>query len=518
MDNFNFNPKLMSKKQSTLKKLGILCLSLFILSACSKDDDNDNGTGNSGAEITSFTFLAADHEGLSEDVKATIDKGNRAIKAELPSNVDIKTLKPTITVLEGASVSPKDKAETDFSEAVTYTVTAEDGSEAKYTVTVTLGRSSAKVITSFKFLASDNDALSEDIEADIDEEDKTITIAISSEIDVTALKPTISLSDKATIDPDNKVAMDFTNDVTYTVTAEDGSKVEYTAATALTEREALIAIYNANPVLQFEWNLDGPIFGWTGVKFNDEGKVTGLNFPFASRVRISVIPPEIKYLPNLESIFIVRSFFLESLPKEIGELKNLRSLVISQTQLGTLPTEIGNLENLKELNISDNRIAEIPASIGNLTNLETLFFGRNLITTFPKEIAQLDNLSVLGFGNSDIETFPAEITQMANLTSLNITTSSIESLPDEIGNLVNLTRLDLRENKIKTIPASVGSLTNLEDLILHFNQIAELPKEIGNLSKLGTFLIQGNPVTTIPKEICALNIPNFQKGDAVCEK
>ncbi|UII77798.1 DUF5018 domain-containing protein [Flagellimonas sp. HMM57] len=499
-----------------MKKLSLLFLSLFVLAACSKDDDNNNGTdGSSDTEITSFTFLATDHEGLSEDVKATIDKGNKTIKAELPSNVDIKTLKPTITVSEGASVSPKDKAETDFSEAVTYTVTAEDGSEAKYTVTVTLGKSSAKAIASFKFLASDNDALSEDIEADIDEEDKTITIVISSETDVTALKPTITISDKAEVDPVEKVATDFTNEVTYTVTAEDGSKAEYTAATALTEREALMAFGRANPNLG--WSFDPSITRWSGVGVNDEGKVRSLSFPYTSR-NIAAIPPEIKYLPNLESIFIVNAS-LSSVPKEIGELKNLKSLTIAQTNIDAIPTEIGNLKNLTELSISDNKITEIPSSIGNLTNLETLFFGGNLITNFTEEITQLKNLTILGFGSSDMETFPEGITQMTNLTSLNITESSIESLSDEIGNLVNLTRLDLRENKIKAIPASVGSLTNLEDLILHFNQIAELPREIGNLSKLEAFLIQGNPVTTIPKEICALNIEDFQKdANQVCEQ
>ena len=47
--------------------------------------------------------------------------------------------------------------------------------------------------------------------------------------DVSALVPTITLSMGASIDPVSGVATDFTQPVTYTVTAEDGSQTSYTA-------------------------------------------------------------------------------------------------------------------------------------------------------------------------------------------------------------------------------------------------------------------------------------------------
>lgn len=60
------------------------------------------------------------------------------IKVDVPVGTDVTALTPTITVSEGATVSPTSGTATDFSSAVTYTVTAEDTTTTKdYTVTVT---------------------------------------------------------------------------------------------------------------------------------------------------------------------------------------------------------------------------------------------------------------------------------------------------------------------------------------------------------------------------------------------
>jgi Leucine Rich Repeat (LRR) protein len=63
---------------------------------------------------------------------------------------------------------------------------------------------------------------------------------------------------------------------------------------------------------------------------------------------------------------------LEELPPEIGNLTNLTSLTISNSELTALPSEIGNLTNLEILDLRSNRITELPSEIGNLTNLRWL--------------------------------------------------------------------------------------------------------------------------------------------------
>ena len=51
----------------------------------------------------------------------------------------------------------------------------------------------------------------------------------------------------------------------------------------------------------------------------------------------------------------------------------------------TLPEGIGNLTNLKGLVLSDNELETLPKSIGNLTKLEWLYLGYNPISNSERE-------------------------------------------------------------------------------------------------------------------------------------
>src|SRR5690606_7354486 len=87
-------------------------------------------------------------------------------------------------------------------------------------------KSNAKAITSFKFNVTGNEGLDENIAAVIDENDKTISATVPYGTDITALLPTIEVSEGATVSPEGE--QDFSSEVTYTVTAEDGTKAQYT--------------------------------------------------------------------------------------------------------------------------------------------------------------------------------------------------------------------------------------------------------------------------------------------------
>lgn len=62
------------------------------------------------------------------------------------------------------------------------------------------------------------------------------------------------------------------------------------------------------------------------------------------------------------------------LPESVGELKNLRSLTLTNLDIHTLPESIANLTSLNELNLSMNKLdltKELP-KLGTLTNLKSL--------------------------------------------------------------------------------------------------------------------------------------------------
>ncbi|MBD2755683.1 outer membrane protein assembly factor BamB family protein [Spirosoma validum] len=123
----------------------LFCLMLLWVVSCKKEDPvvppggttgpgsttGTTTTKSSAKAITAFSFNS-----LSPAVTGTIDATAKTISATVASGTDVTKLVPTITVSDKATVSPVSGVTQDFSKAVTYTVTAEDGSTQAYTVSV----------------------------------------------------------------------------------------------------------------------------------------------------------------------------------------------------------------------------------------------------------------------------------------------------------------------------------------------------------------------------------------------
>ncbi|MFA9464134.1 MAG: DUF5018 domain-containing protein, partial [Velocimicrobium sp.] len=181
---------------------------------------------NPAKAITSFNF-----GGLTPGVAGTINETNKTVSVAVPYGTDVTALVPTI-LHTGASVSPNSNVAQDFTNAVTYTVTAEDGMSQNYSVTVTVAKNPAKAITSFNF-----GGLTPGVAGTINETNKTVSVAVPYGTDVTALVPTI-LHTGASVSPNSNVAQDFTNAVTYTVTAEDGMSQNYSVTVTVAKNPA----------------------------------------------------------------------------------------------------------------------------------------------------------------------------------------------------------------------------------------------------------------------------------------
>ncbi len=174
------------------------------------------GAARTGKEIVSFE--------LDEQTgSATIDATGKTVDIEALFGTDLSSLVPAISISGGAAISPISGSAQDFNTPVIYTVTAEDGSTQEWTVTVTDALNDKNDIVSFE--------LDEQVEsAVINSTESTVKITVSSGSDLSSLAPTIVVSDSATIDPSSGVSRDFTSDVTYTVTAENGTTKEWTVS------------------------------------------------------------------------------------------------------------------------------------------------------------------------------------------------------------------------------------------------------------------------------------------------
>ena len=141
-----------------------------------------------------------------------------------------------------------------------------------------------------------------------------------------------------------------------------------------------------------------------------------------------------------------------------SKIDNGGKLNLISLNLRKIPKEIGNLINLKYLQINDNQIEEIPKEIGNLINLRGLNLSYNKIKEIPKELGNL-----------------------INLRFLYLSSNQIKLIPKELGNLINLKELHFYDNQIKEIPRKLGNLINLEMLYIKNNQIKNIPKEFEDL-------------------------------------
>lgn len=212
---------------------------------------DDLGTFGISSDAEVLTFTLAEQTG-----NATINSEAGTVSIEVLNGTNASNLTPTITVSAGATISPESNVAQDFTNPVVYTVTAEDGTTTKdWTVTVTVAstQSSEKDITSFSIPNQLSDAT-------IDATAGTVTVLMPNGTNLTSLAPTIAVSAGATINPTSGTARDFTNPVTYTVTAQDASTKDWTV-TVTAQQITVVTIHD----IQYTTDASGdsPYLGQT---------------------------------------------------------------------------------------------------------------------------------------------------------------------------------------------------------------------------------------------------------------
>ncbi|MBT4594779.1 hypothetical protein HOD08_02790 [bacterium] len=106
---------------------------------------------------------------------------------------------------------------------------------------------------------------------------------------------------------------------------------------------------------------------------------------------------------------------IEELPQCIGSLVNLRILKLKRNRLQSLPKEIGNLKFLGHLNLSYNQLEELPCEVGRLENLIGLNVKNNKLETVPEEIGGLRLMALLNLANNNISHLPLSLGLLTNL-------------------------------------------------------------------------------------------------------
>ena len=179
---------------------------------------NEKVVLSSDKNLLTFAINGVDGVINGTDVKITLPSGTN------PSNLTASfTSSPKSTVKIGANVQTSGQTSNDFSNPVQYIITAEDGSTKVYNVVVTISqapKSNACDITSYGISSL---GLTGTISG------STITFNVPAGTNVTNLISQFTVSTGATVkvgsatQVSNQTVNNFTNSVTYTVTAEDGT-------------------------------------------------------------------------------------------------------------------------------------------------------------------------------------------------------------------------------------------------------------------------------------------------------
>lgn len=110
----------------------MLCIAssmLLVWNSCSKEDSAPEQPLSSEKNLNGFVFKASDNPALQVDINGTVS--GDSVKVIFPQGISLNNLIPTID-FTGASIIPANRAAQNFTNPVTYKITAQDGSTKNY--------------------------------------------------------------------------------------------------------------------------------------------------------------------------------------------------------------------------------------------------------------------------------------------------------------------------------------------------------------------------------------------------
>ncbi len=115
----------------------------------------------------------------------------------------------------------------------------------------------------------------------------------------------------------------------------------------------------------------------------EERSGTSLNL---SNKNLTKVPATIFGQTDLVSLNLSNNKLEGSLQAEVRQLRNLRTLDLSNNNFTGVPAEVGQLSKLEVLDLSFNNLTGLPNEIGNLSNLKSLDLRGNTYSKADLEI------------------------------------------------------------------------------------------------------------------------------------
>lgn len=179
---------------------------------------------------------------------------------------------------------------------------------------------------------------------------------------------------------------------------------------------------------------------------------------------VQEIPKSVRQLQCRELILAEND--ITSLPDEIMKLPKLEVLDLGSNRINQLPPAVSDLAGtLRELWLGNNKLfftAPLTPNLGQLRLLQKLDLSNNQLEELPTELGQLERLQYLDISNNGLQVFPPEFGNLRALIVFKADANKLRALAPEIGNFVELREWYLGNNNLSRLPPQIGNLQNLE--------------------------------------------------------
>jgi len=229
-----------------------------------------------------------------------------------------------------------------------------------------------------------------------------------------------------------------------------------------------------------------------------------------SGLDLKEIPPEITDLETL-TVINLECPLVKKLPESFCKLKKMEAFRFRSCNLTAIPDFITGWAELKELEIEMQNtfqgpytnLVSIPKNIGNLKKLKTLKLNGTSISKIPDSLSEcpLEYLHIIG----NFKTLPDSIGNCKNLKIIIIDSDKLTFLPQSFCNLKKLEELHLEAFNLKSLPAAFGRLSALKTVDIFSGVLVTLPESMGNLKKLKTFFLDIHNVKELPSSFKKLS-------------
>ncbi|NXK72657.1 PHLP1 phosphatase, partial [Amazona guildingii] len=166
---------------------------------------------------------------------------------------------------------------------------------------------------------------------------------------------------------------------------------------------------------------------------------------------------------------------------ELQRFTKLRSLNLSNNNLGDFPLAVCSIPTLTELNVSCNALRSVPAVVGEM-HKQTFLLDGNFLQSLPDELEHMRQLSYVSLSFNEFTDIPGVLEKLTAMDKLCMSGNCMDTLNLQVlKRMPHIKHVDLRLNSIRRLEAGEADfLHHVTQLDLRDNKLGELDATVFN--------------------------------------